>query len=360
MRANGFIFLSQQLCRRFLLSLLLSTISPLVWAQGLPAPQTKPASSAQPIVRHGRTPEDWSSISLAGSQLVPDPPFLGEKDDFPTFTRELLQVKWRTGDPIDLYVMRPKGVAKPPVVLYLYSYPSETDRFRDNNYCARITEGGFAAVGFVSALTGQRYAMRPMKEWFVSELQESLGSSVHDVQMVLNYLSTRGDLDMSRVGMFGAGSGGAIAILAAAADSRIKAIDLLNPWGDWPDWMAKSAIIPENERPNYLKPEFLNKVAPLDPVTWLPQLKSQDVRIERLTDDQVTPKVAAAKIDAAAGKSVKVIHYDNVQQFYGAAGGGRIFEWVKAQLHPVQEAKPSDRLQTNQSSVPSVKTGGAE
>jgi len=165
---------------------------------------------------------------------------------------------------------------------------------------------------------------------------------------------------MSRVGMFATGSGASIAILAAAADSRIRAIDLLNPWGDWPDWLAQSAIIPEAERPNYLKPDFLNKVAPLDPVKFLPQLKSQEVRIERLNDDKVTPEAAEEKIEAAAGSTVKVIHYDNAQRFYGAAGGGRVFQWVKAQLHPAEEAKPADRLQTNQSTVQPVKTGGAE
>jgi acetyl esterase/lipase len=74
-----------------------------------------------------------------------------------------------------------------------------------------------------------------MNKWFVSELQEALATSTHDVQMVLNYLAKRGDLDMSRIGMFGQGSGGAIAILSAAADSRIVALDVLDPWGDWPD-----------------------------------------------------------------------------------------------------------------------------
>ncbi len=61
-----------------------------------------------------------------------------------------------------------------------------------------------------------------MKEWFVSELQESLVESTHDVQMIINYLSTRGDLDMDRVGMFGQGSGGAIAILAAPWTRELK------------------------------------------------------------------------------------------------------------------------------------------
>jgi len=278
--------------------------------------------------------EDWTSLTLAGSDLRPEEPVLGEKADLPDFTRELIQVKWRLGDPIDLYIIRPKNVAKPPVVLYLYSYPSETDRFRNDEYCSRITQNGFAAVGFVSALTGQRFSMRPMKEWFVSELQESLATSVHDVQMILNFLGQRHDLDLNRVGMFGTGSGATIAILAAAADPRIKAIDLLEPWGDWPNWLAKSSIIPENERPNYLKPEFLKKVAPLDPVKWLPELKTGHIRIQNLADDTVTPTVAQEHIEAAAPPDAKVQRFINGQRFYSAAAGGRIFEWIKQQLQP--------------------------
>src|SRR5262249_42588244 len=147
-------------------------------------------------------------------------------------------------------------------------------------FCRALTQNGFAAVGFVSALTGPRYQNRPQKKWFISELEESLGSSVHDVQMILNYLASRGDLDTDRVGMWGDGSGASIALMAAAVDSRIKALDLLDPWGDWPDWLAKSTLIPEDERADYLKPEFLNKLAGLDPVKWLPQLKTENVRLQ--------------------------------------------------------------------------------
>ena len=304
--------------------------------------------------RHGRTIEDWSSLSLAGSDLKLRKPTVGEKDDLPGFTRELIQVQWRDGDPIDLYVIKPKFVPKPPVVIYLYSYPSETDRFRDNDYCARITGGGVAAVGFVSALTGQRYSMRPMKEWFVSELQEALGSSVHDVQMVLNFLSTRGDLDVSNVGMFGTGSGGTIAILAAAADSRIKAIDVLNPWGDWPDWMAKSAIIPENERPNFVKQEFLARVAPLDPVQWLPQLKTQRVRMQNLADDTVTPQAAKERLESATPATAKIVHFNDTRDFYRATAAGRLFQWVKDQLLQAPESKPG--VESTRSSQPAKKT----
>jgi len=298
--------------------------------------------------------EDWSSLSVANSELIPEPPLLGEKYDHPQFTRELLQVKWRQGDPIDLYVIRPKGVAHPPAILYLYSYPSETEVFRGDAYCANVTKGGFAAVGFVSALTGHRYTNRPMKEWFVSELQEALGSSVHDVQMILNDLTTRGDLDMSRIGMFGVGSGGTIAILSAAADPRIKTIDVIDPWGDWPDWMAKSSLIPEVERPRYLTPEFLKKVAPLDPIAWLPQLTSQHVRLQQVLDDSVTPKVVQQRIRKAAPRTSQRITFHTTRQFSRAESGDRLLRWVKAQVQTTSEPQPVVRNSQNSKGQQSV------
>jgi acetyl esterase/lipase len=297
-------------------------------------------ASEPPAVHSAGTVEDWTSLSLKGSELKPEAPIVGEKAELPEFTRELIQVKWRMGDAIDLYIIRPKNVPKPPVILYLYSYPSETNRFRSHDYCARITQNGFAAVGFVSALTGQRFTMRPMKEWFVSELQESLASSVHDVQLILNYLSERNDLDMSRVGMFGTGSGATIAILSAAIDPRIQTIDLLEPWGDWPDWLAKSSIIPENERTNYLKPEFLKRVAPLDPVQWLPQLKTEHIRMQYISDDTVTSKVAQDRMEAAAPPQAKVQHFETGQRFYSTSAGGRIFEWIKPQMQAASPTQP--------------------
>jgi len=230
------------------------------------------------------------------------------KSDFPEYTSELVRVEWRENDPIDLYVLRPHGVVNPPVILYMYSFPADTDRFMQKAWGDYVTKGGFAAVGFVSALTGQRYHMRPMREWFISELQESLGTSTHDVQMVLNYLASRGDVDTSKVGMFGEGSGGTIGILAASVDSRIAFLDAINPWGDWPHWLKESPVIPEKDRANYLKPEFLSKVAMLDPVAYLPQMAAGKLRIEQVSGDPATPKSVQAKL-ATSAPAASVIQY---------------------------------------------------
>lgn len=258
---------------------------------------------------------------------------VGEHDDYPTFTRDIIEVMWRANDPIHLYLILPKGVTRPPVILYLYSYPSDTDRFLNDDFCKFLAERGFAAAGFVSAFTGQRYHDRPMKEWFVSELSEATDNSVQDVRMILNYLATRDDVDLTRAGMFGEGSGAAIGILAAAADRRIKALDLVDPWGDWPDWLPKSTLVPEAERSAFVTPEFLAKAAPVDPVHWFNEVIIP-VRLQYLAEPGVTPQAARDRIAAAAPAQTKLIAYGDAVARYKAAKL-KFFDWIKDQLQPV-------------------------
>jgi dienelactone hydrolase len=279
--------------------------------------------------------EDWNSISLESSHLNPLPPLVGEKADFANFTRELVQVQWRAGDPIYLYVMIPKLVPKPPVILYLYDYGTEPNRFLNEKFVQQLISGGYAAVGFSAALDGQRYHDRPMKEWFVSNLAEALSKSSHDVQMILNYLETRGDVDVSRVAMFGEGSGGAIAVLAAAADKRLRAIDLINPWGDWPDWLAQSPVVPDDERQEYLAPSFLKLVENLDPVRWLPQLRIP-VRVQFMGEDGAATIAARHKIESALPRQAMLIPSDQALAEYRATAGAKFLDWIKAQLNSQQ------------------------
>lgn len=310
--------------------------------------------------------EDWSSLAIGVSKLEPEPPLVAQTDEGGGFTRTLVQVKWRPGDPLDLYVIRPKDVKKPPAVLYLYGYKDDTDRFKDDRWCQRVTGGGAAAVGFVSALSASRFHDRPLEQWFVSELQESLGSTVHDVHFILDYLAQRGDIDMDRIGMFGQASGGAVAILAAAADSRIKAVDVLDPWGDWPVWLAESPIAKDAPHPNdFTKPQFLKKVAPLDPVKWLPTLQSTRVRIQQVMDNDATPRSCKDALKAAAPKQTEVVRFDHVSDLARASAQGKLFDWIKAELKSLPPAGPAHS--TNQATAaqpgpqkPDGKTGKAQ
>jgi hypothetical protein len=299
----------------------------------VPAPLADPADQ-----RFRRVTEDWTTPALSTSHLLPVAPLVGAIDDtHPGYTVQLLQLQWRWGDPVDVYVIKPVGVKNPPVILNLYGYPADTDPYKNELFQKALTKNGFAAVGFVSALTGHRYHDRPMKEWFLSELQECLATSAHDVQMVLNYLASRGDLDMTRVGMFGQGSGATIAILASAADPRIKVLDVLDPWGDWPTWTATSPFVPQNERADYVKPEFLKKAAALETLDWLPKIQAKKFRLQQLLVERDTPTPIKEKIRAAVPAGTSLVLYKTLDEFKAAFPYSTNLDWMEHELQSLPE-----------------------
>ena len=283
--------------------------------------------------------EDFSSLSLKGSAFFPLPPVLGQRDEDPklSFVRERWQMMWRPADSIDLYVCKPKGAAaKLPVILYLYTYPSDTDRFKRDDWCMAMTSEGFAAVGFLSAYTGARLDMRPPNATFFTDFQESLASTVHDVQMILDYLATRGDLDMERVVMYGQGSGGTIAILASSVDKRIQALDVLTPWGDWPNFFAQTRYVAADKRSKFLAPEFQSKIAGMDPLTVLPKVQAKSVRIDNVRKSGPMPEASQGRLEGAAPPNAIINQYGDIAAFVPHAGAS--FAWLRAESQP--NAKP--------------------
>ena len=327
----------------FIVALVLTCVASAV-AQLIPA---SPPIADPSDTRFDAVTEDLTSPDLSHSHLLPVPPIASRVASFASYTLDMARVQWRWGDPIDLYVIKPTGVKKPPVILYLYGHDSETDRFRDPWFGENATRNGFAAVGFVSALTGQRYHDRPLQQWFVSELQESLAVSAHDVQMVLDYLAARGDLDMDRVGMFAQDSGASIAILASAVDPRIKVLDAVDPWGDWPDWLAASPVVPEAERAAYLKPEFLKKVATLDPVIWLPKIQARKFRLQEAMFAPSTPKAAKEKLRKALSTDpgrVTTVIYQTLEETKALITGNNVLAWMQHELQSLAQPMADEKL----------------
>jgi hypothetical protein len=336
--------MSRSLSRFFLRTLTAATV--LLFLQSVGVGQMIPASPPIADPRDARfqgVTEDFSTPSLETSNLRPARALIGSKSDSDSgYSVELDEVQWRWGDPIDLYIMKPAGVEKPPVILYLYGYPSDTKIFKNPKFQEFVTKDGFAAVAFVTALTGHRYHDVPLKEWFVSDLQRCLAMSAHDVQEVLNYLDKRGDLDMNRVGMLGQLSGASIAILASAVDPRIKVLDTLDPWGDWPTWMATSPFVPKDERPNYVQADFLKKVAPLDPVEWMPKVQAKKFRLQQRSFENETPAACKQKLQAAASPDATTAWYKTREEFAASigSGGSKGLDWIKNQLRGLAKPAP--------------------
>jgi hypothetical protein len=327
--------------RAIFICLLLSVffvISGSALAQQTPSAGEKKALKQSEVKKAPAPPEEvenWSVLNNIKTGLHPRDAVVVQMAEEPDYVRELVRVQWRAADPIDLWIMRPKTAAKVPVILYLYSYPTEDNQFRNDGWAKRATANGYAAVGFVSALTGQRYQMRPLRQTFVTELPESLGSTVHDVQLILNYLEDRGDMDTDHVGMFGMGSGGTVAILAARADRRIKTVDVLDPWGDWPDWLKESPEVSEEDRARLVTPEFLKSLEKLDPVAYLPSMRPERIRLrlQQTLSEQLTPRVAKDRIANSAADPRFVTRYADTKILMDSWQSNGLSGWIKEQLN---------------------------
>jgi len=147
-------------------------------------------------------------------------------------------------------------------------------------------------------------------------------------------------MDMDHVGMFGQGAGGAIAILAAQADPRIKTLDVLDPWGDWPDWLQSTKVVPPDERPKYITQGFLKSVAPLDPITYLHTLKTPNFRFQQMDTDVFTPKSAKDRIAAAVPEQAQVVKYAGPEDLMKAWKISGLSGWIKEQFRQ-QKSKES-------------------
>ena len=102
----------------------------------------------------------------------------------------------------------------------------------------------------------------------------------------------------------------------------------------------------------------MQRVAGLDPVQWLPQLKTQRIRIQQVMDDMATPKTAKERIDSAAPANATILRYEDDRGLFNAASGGRIFEWVKSQLRPDAALPPAAAiLQKSPSTVRPTEPG---
>jgi pimeloyl-ACP methyl ester carboxylesterase len=151
-------------------------------------------------------------------------------------------------------------------------------------------------------------------------------------------------MDLDHVGMFGMGSGGTIAILAAHADPRIKTLDLLDPWGDWPDWLKFSPVVPDEERSKYLTQEFLKSVAALDPLAYLPSLKTPSFRLQQTLTEPATPNTAKERIAAAVPDTSRLVKYMDAGDLLKAWKVTGLSGWIKQQMRSqTQKGSGDDR-----------------
>ena len=133
--------------------------------------------------------------------------------------------------------------------------------------------------------------------------------------------------------MFAQGSGASIAILVSGVDPSHESARNARSLGRFaPPWLATSPFVPEAERPDYLSPAFLKKMAPLDPLDWMPKIQAKQIRLDIELFDTVTPRTAREKLQTNVSQGSSVKSYKTIDDFKAAFNDGNNLEWIQREL----------------------------
>jgi uncharacterized protein len=245
-----------------------------------------------------------------------------------------------------------------------------------------LTAAGYAVLAFdyrgFGRSEGERGWVRP--EW-----------QLEDLLNAVTYLETRPEVNRYRLGTFGiGGTGGGNAIMAAAVDSRIRAVVAQSVVADGEDWLHRMrreyewvafkqrveedrrrwvtegtgemvdprqdlmVETPERRQVGHkrdvdglIAPEFYLKSADFimryRPIDYIAKIAPRAVMITSVVDDVVTPEDHAVALYEAAGAPKKIIrqsettHYRSYGEYYPAVMP-QIVDWYNRHLSytPIQ------------------------
>jgi dienelactone hydrolase len=149
------------------------------------------------------------------------------------YTQELLSFESESDERVPLLVIKkPQQRGRRAVVIALHGTNGSKESMRGllETYAGR----GFLAVAMDARHHGERalpipglanaYQSAMLRAYRTGQGHPYLYDTVWDVMRLIDYLSTRPDVDPSRIGVIGNSKGGTEAYLAAAADERIAVV----------------------------------------------------------------------------------------------------------------------------------------
>ncbi len=178
---------------------------------------------------------------------------------------------------VTAYLFLPNGPGPHPAVIVLHEWlpVNLVDEF---NVGAALAKGGIAALVMVEpySLNRRPQPRAPNGELLTSDVPQMVAGirqCVLDVRRGMDWLSTRPDIDATKLGVSGISIGGIIAPLVAGVDHRVKAFVAIDGGADVADIVWSSPFLrglhPGLLQRGYTRASLRAAMAPIESTNWL-------------------------------------------------------------------------------------------
>ena len=223
----------------------------------------------------------------------------------------------------------PSTGSKHPAILFVHWYEPPNPTSNRTEFVEDAVE--LARLGTVSLLMDTPWSA---PDWFPKRDGEkdydmSVGQ-VKELRRALDVLLTQPDVDATRVALVGHDFGAMFGAVAVAVDPRPTHFVFMAGTGSFTDWYL---FRPKREGAD--RDQFIARLAPLDPVKYLPKIAPRPVLLQFATHDKFVSKEAAAALANAATGPKTVKYYDAEHALNAEATRDRQ-AWLKRELRLAQ------------------------
>jgi len=194
-----------------------------------------------------------------------------------------------------------------PVVLILHGVLGHKDSYNQQKRSAHLARAGYATLRIDGQYRGEREVSFGgefgLQNHYYYRNRDAMMQTAVDLMRAVDFLTTRDDIDASRIGFAGFSMGGAIGTLFCAHDTRVRAVVLGITGGDF----RRLRIGTADERSEARMRQAYQIV---DPVLYVHRISPRPLLMLNAAHDEVVPKAATGALFNAASEPKRIVWYD--------------------------------------------------
>ncbi|MEM2341083.1 MAG: alpha/beta fold hydrolase [Candidatus Bathyarchaeia archaeon] len=212
-------------------------------------------------------------------------------------------------------LMLPKRDEKIPCVIFLHGYGGSKDDIR--GVADLVAREGYGLMAIDAKYHGERREIG--KELFSPDINVSVNGiiqTVIDLRRAIDYLETRPDIDIERIGYVGGSMGGILGAIFIGVEPRVKAAALIVAGGNVSLMIRESKhytmpkIREYIQRENVSYEELQRMLDPIDPINFIGYFSPRPIVFHLGKYDEDVPAESGRQLYERAGEPKQVYWYD--------------------------------------------------